>query len=102
VSEKRKERSPRNRTITLTQAEMQFYGSRLIRLEGPVTLQEILDRTICQDTFEILDWLPACSVDLLFVDPPYNLSKSFNGRPSNQMSLSEYEQWLESWLKKLV
>ncbi len=81
---------------------MQFYRSRLIRLEGPVTLQEILDRTICQDTFEILDWLPACSVDLLFVDPPYNLSKSFNGRPSNQMSLSEYEQWLESWLKKLV
>lgn len=102
MNKKWKERAPRNRTITLTEAEIRFYKSRLIRLEGPTTLQEILDRTICQDTFEILDRLPACSVDLLFVDPPYNLSKSFNGRPFSQMSLSEYEQWLESWLEKLV
>ena len=73
-----------------------------MRLHGPVTLQEIIDRTICQDLFEILDWLPASSVDLLFADPPYNVAKSFNQRSFTQVSLLEYEQWLESWLKKLV
>lgn len=102
MPEKGKERAPRNRTITLTEAEQRFYQSRLIQLHGPVTLQEIIDRTICQDVFEILHWLPSCSVDLLFADPPYNLSKSFNKRSFTQVSLSEYEQWLESWLEKFV
>jgi len=97
-----KKRAPRNRTITLTEEEQRFYRSRLIRLQGAATLQEIVDRTICQDIFEVLDWLPACSVDLLFADPPYNLTKSFNERSFTQISLSEYEQWLESWLKKLA
>lgn len=97
-----KKRAPRNRTITLTEEEQRFYRSRLIRLQGAATLQEIVDRTICQDIFEVLDWLPACSVDLLFADPPYNLTKSFNERSFTQIPLSEYEQWLESWLKKLA
>ena len=102
MPEKGKERAPRNRTITLTEAEQRFYQSRLIQLHGPVTMQEIADRTVCQDVFEILDWLPSCSVDLLFADPPYNLSKSFNERSFARVCLSEYEQWLESWLEKLV
>ncbi len=50
----------------------------------------------------MLDYLPEQFVDLLFVDPPYNLSKSFNGRTFSQMSLDEYETWLDSWLAPLV
>lgn len=102
MAEGKRKRAPRNRTIALTEAEQQFYQSRLVRLQGPATLREIIDRTICQDIFEILEWLPACSVDLFFADPPYNLSKSFNEHPFTQISLPEYEQWLESWLRKLV
>jgi site-specific DNA-methyltransferase (adenine-specific) len=96
------ERAPRNRTITLTETERQCYRSRLVRLHGPATLAEIVNRTICQDVFEILDWLPARSVDLVFADPPYNLTKSFNGRSFAQVSLPEYEQWIESWLPRLA
>ena len=102
MTEQRKKRAPRNRTKTLDEAERQFYQSRPMRLCRPVLLQEVIDRTICQDVFEVLDWLPACSVDLLFADPPYNLTKSFNKRSFAQVALSEYEQWLESWLEKLV
>lgn len=61
-----------------------------------------MDRTICQNLLELLPYLPTHFVDLLFIDPPYNLSKSFNGRNFNQMSLAEYEAWLESWLASLV
>jgi site-specific DNA-methyltransferase (adenine-specific) len=95
-------RAPRNRTITLTEAERQFYRARLVRLHGPATLAEVVNRTICQDVFEILDWLPARSVDLIFADPPYNLTKAFNGRSFGQVSLPEYEEWIESWLGRLA
>ena len=95
-------RAPRNRTITLTEAERQCYRARLLRLNGPTTLAEIVNRTICQDVFEILDWLPARSVDLVFADPPYNLTKAFNGRSFAHVSLPEYEEWIESWLGRLA
>lgn len=102
MTEQIKKRAPRNRTVTLTETERQFYRSRLMQLRGPTTLHEVIDRTICQDVFDILDWLPANSIDLLFADPPYNLTKSFHGHSFTPVSLLEYERWLESWLSKLV
>jgi len=53
VSEKTT-RAPRNRTLVLTETDQQLYRSRLLRLGGPATLDEIMDRTICQDVFELL------------------------------------------------
>jgi 16S rRNA G966 N2-methylase RsmD len=66
----------RNRTICISSDEMSLYRDRLIKLSGNVTSQEIENRTISQDIFTILDWLPESFVDLLFIDPPYNLTKS--------------------------
>lgn len=99
---KEKKRAPLNRTITLSDKERYLYCSRLIQLEGSAQVQDILNKTIHQDLFKILGWLPDNFIDLLFVDPPYNLDKSFNGRPFREMSLDEYERWLNSWLSKLV
>jgi site-specific DNA-methyltransferase (adenine-specific) len=101
VSSKKK-RAPRNRTITLTQAEKDAYKANLLKLSGPVEIDEILNSTIHQNLFDILDWLPTNSVDLLFADPPYNLTKTFNTQSFSEVSLTEYETWLDSWLKKLV
>ncbi len=95
-------RSPRNKTIRLSEAEVQRYRSRLLRLSGPVTLEKLLDRTICQDALEVFPWLPSRSVDLLFLDPPYNLSKTFGERSFARMSLADYEAWMEQWLSQLV
>ncbi len=96
-----KDRAPRNRTITLTDEEQGLYASRCLRLDGPTPLEAIVNRTIQQDLFALLDWLPVASVDLLFADPPYNLSKSFNGRPFTPLSLTDYEAWLTTWLLPL-
>jgi hypothetical protein len=68
MAEETRRRAGRNRTITLTAEEKARYQRRLLTLDGPVTLSQILDRTICQDLFQIVHWLPAASVDLLFVD----------------------------------
>ena len=64
-------------------------------------LSDIVDRTICQDVFRLLDWLPGRSVDLIFADPPYNLSKSYRRTAFRHVSSAEYEEWLESWVSKL-
>ncbi len=95
-------RAPRNRTITLTAEEQARYQGRLVRLDSPSPAEAILNQTICQNLFDVLDFLPDHFVDLLFLDPPYNLAKSFNGRNFSQMSLAEYETWLESWLAPLI
>lgn len=94
--------APRNRTIQLTEAERSLYRSRLLRISRPVTPADILNHTIHQDLFELLDWLPVNFVDLLFVDPPYNLNKRFNGMTTRRRSPLEYIDWLDSWMARLV
>jgi site-specific DNA-methyltransferase (adenine-specific) len=96
-----KRRAPRNRTIALSDADSARVGKRLVRLDRPATADELLGRTICQDLFEIIDFLPSQFVDLLIVDPPYNLDRSFNGRAFKQQSNDAYAQWLDSWLASI-
>jgi site-specific DNA-methyltransferase (adenine-specific) len=93
-----KNRAPRNRTIILTEEDRRRYRKRLKQLHTPVRLAEVLDSTICQDTFEVLDFLPGQSFDLVFADPPYNLTKAFNRTVFKEIDLEEYEAWLDSWL----
>lgn len=95
-------RAPRNRTITLSAAERELYQSRLLRLKGQATFSEIENSTINQDLFGVLDLLPSSFADLIFVDPPYNLTKSFNGAVFKERPIDQYAQWLESWFSKVL
>ncbi len=95
-------RAPRNRTLTLSEKEKQKYRQELLRATGPVTQERILNKVINQDVFEAVSFLPSGFVDLLFVDPPYNLTKTFNGRTFKQTGTSEYMDWVDSWLKEMV
>lgn len=95
-------KAPRNRTLALSAAEAQLYGDRLLRLDGPAALADVLNRTIQQDLFAVLDWLPAGCVDLLFLDPPYNLDKTFHAVRFKRRPAAEYQTWLESWLPRLL
>ena len=97
-----KQRAPRNRTLTLADHERATFVPRLVTLDGPVALRAIENRTICSDLFRVADYLPDSFVDLLFVDPPYNIDKSFNGTPFREVSVVEYGQWVESWLIKVI
>ncbi|GAB6170871.1 hypothetical protein JCM15765_03490 [Paradesulfitobacterium aromaticivorans] len=97
-----KARAKLNRTLTLTTEETDLYAKKLVHLVQKVELNEILNKTINQDLFEALDLLPATFVDLLFIDPPYNLTKNFNGKTFSQMDVQKYSAWLESWLSRLL
>ncbi len=96
-----KRRAPRNRTLTLSDAERGQFRSRLLTLDGAVPFATVENCIIRQDVFSVLDWLPPQSVDLLFADPPYNLSKNFDGKPFTPMPPDAYETWLESWVSQL-
>lgn len=93
-----KNRAPRNRTIELTDEDTIVYGKRLLYAKDFGEKVNFENKTICGDTFEILKNLPEKTFDLLFADPPYNLTKNFGENSFRQTSLDEYESWLESWL----
>ncbi len=95
-------RAPLNRTMTLSDDEVIRYKSSLTRLESPATLENVRDKLFCQDVFTALPHLPDHSVDLMFADPPYNLTKSFNDRKFKQVSTEDYAVWLDSWLSLTV
>ena len=95
-----KNRAPRNRTLTLSATELAAYCP--YKLSGSVTAAQILNQIINQDLFELLDWLPSAFVDLLFIDPPYNLTKSFGEASFRERSVANYQLWLESWFPKLL
>jgi len=102
MNSENKNRAPRNRTIVLNEDDHLRYAPRLKQPTHSVPLSEVLDSTLCQDAFVALDFLPPCSVDLVFADPPYNLTKTFNGRKFEQVDLKQYEIWLGTWLKKIT
>src|SRR5690242_8807438 len=95
-------RAPLNRTLTLSEAELARFKAELKQLESPAAKVEIYDRVFCQDVFDLLPKLPDRSVDLMFADPPYNLTKSFNERKFRETSIEEYSEWLDSWLSQTV
>lgn len=54
------------------------------------------------DSFTELPKLKPRMFDLLFADPPYNLSKSFGKEAFKQTTTAAYEKWLDSWLRLCV
>lgn len=97
-----KSRAPRNRTLALTDRDRDDLSRRLISLSQKVEPADILNQTICQDLLAALPHLPQHFVDLLIVDPPYNLTKTFNGSRFKQRDRSAYSDWLDSWIAPLV
>jgi site-specific DNA-methyltransferase (adenine-specific) len=95
-------RAPANRTLMLSDEELLRYKRELARLDAPATLNSVRDRVFCQDVFTAFAHLPNRFVDLLFADPPYNLTKSFNDRRFKKTSIDEYAEWLDSWLSQTV
>jgi len=76
------------------------------------SLQNWLDRVVCGDCLDVLERLPAQSVDMIFADPPYNLQlRNELVRTDGSLvdavddawdqfdSFAEYDQFTRAWLK---
>ena len=91
-----------NRSLRLTEAELIKYSSQSMHLQKPQKLRSITNRVINQDIFSAVKYLPEKFIDLLFIDPPYNITKKFNRVAFKEMNNNDYEDWLDSWLSKLI
>ena len=97
-----KKRAPLNRTINISDAEIKSYTVKLLKLNRKIFVSDISGKIIHQDLFEVMDFLPDNFVDLLFLDPPYNLNKNFSSVSFKEMKISDYEIWIDNWISKLL
>src|SRR5690606_37855520 len=63
---------------------------------------ELQNKLIKGNLFDVLGILPDNFIDLLIIDPPYNLQKKFNSSEFKEMNEEEYSEWIDSWLSKMV
>jgi len=97
-----KVRAPRNRTLTISPSEENELKDLVVSSARDLDLRQIRNRVICGDAFCVLPCLEPKSVDLVFCDPPYNLTKIFGSEKFTQTSNEKYEKWLDSWIKLCV
>jgi len=95
-----KKRAGRNRTITLTDIEREKYKNELLYL--PINQDTVVNKIICGDMFQATKYIPQQSVDLLFVDPPYNMNKKFNKNKFSKMDMGKYVNWMDSWFQLIL
>ena len=83
-------KSSRNKTIDFDAADGAHYLERCLHVSGTPRIQDILDRTICGDLFEIISCLPGAFADLMIADPPYNLDKQYGDTAFHRLAAEEY------------
>ena len=94
--------APRNRTLTLSETERNELNRKLLTLSSSVAIADAINKTILGNLFEVLDFLPDGFADLIFIDPPYNLSKDFGTVKFKAGSPESYQEYLESWFPQVV
>ncbi len=89
-----------NRTIVLTEEEKTKLKTQLVFADsdGPLPYE---NSTICADLLQALPKLPDAFADLIIIDPPYNLTKDFNGTKFAARTNQAYEEYLDSWLPQV-
>lgn len=90
-----KKRAPRNRTVTLQENEICSLQEKLVTEKN--ISSNIINKTLHGDILSMLKYIPDEFADLIIIDPPYNLSKNFNGSKFNAMSESDYDDYLNIW-----
>ena len=94
-------KSQRNKTIDIGFEDGKVYFDKLVDASKTDDFN-IENKIILGDNLKVMDKLPRNFVDLLIVDPPYNLSKNYNGYKFNQISDEEYEKYTINWINKAI
>ncbi len=94
-------KSQRNKTIDIGFEDGKVYFDKLVDASKTDDFN-IENKIILGDSLKVMDKLPRSFVDLLIVDPPYNLSKNYNGYKFNQISDKEYEKYTINWINKAI
>ena len=97
----KKERAANNRTLTLLQDEIEPLRARLITEQNIEKDTCLVNKTLNGDILTMLEYVPDNFADLIIIDPPYNLSKNFNGMKFSSRTDESYDAYLETWFPKV-
>ena len=89
-------KSDRNKTIVVEDFEKQLLMEKLVT-KTDINM-DLINKIILGDIFEIGKALPKNFVDLLILDPPYNLSKNFGKVDFKQSTIENYTDYVDSFL----
>ena len=95
-------KSHRNKTIDFSLKEGQKYFDRCVDGRSELSINKIINKTINGDAFEVMKDMPRKFIDLLIVDPPYNLSKDYHGNRFEKTDNESYAKYTERWLKLVI
>ena len=96
-----KKRASRNQTIELSETDRERLSLRIVADSKNIKLTTPYQFTVFGDYSSIVPALPDNFIDLLILDPPYNLNKSFNGRKFNRRSVEDYSHYLDEIITNL-
>jgi site-specific DNA-methyltransferase (adenine-specific) len=97
-----KQRAARNRTITLSPKQENEHLIRCVKPVGLSKRKRNTDIIIHGDCFDVLSNIPHNCVDLLIVDPPYNLDKTFGKNTFHKMKSANYMEFTRKWLTAVM
>ncbi|MEI0478101.1 site-specific DNA-methyltransferase [Brachyspira pulli] len=95
-------RSSKNKTIILDENDSQKFSQRLVSLKEKTSLEFIINKTICDDFFKSIEYLPDNFIDLTIIDPPYNLNKDFGNLNFRKKSDDDYLQYIDSFISLII
>ena len=87
-------RGPMNRTLVLTESDRDRLQPRLLDAAALLPQAPLPTGTLWGDCLQLASQMPHQSVDLLILDPPYNLTKNFHGYQFTQQRVEDYTAWL--------
>jgi site-specific DNA-methyltransferase (adenine-specific) len=90
-----KKRTPMNRSLTLTDEERDRLRFRVLKSSPDTRFAEFPAGTLQGNSVDLAKVLPQNKVDLLILDPPYNLDKDFDGYRFSKQSVDTYTVWLD-------
>ncbi len=93
--------APRNRTLTITKKEIEEYSKNLVTINESIVKKNLLNKTLNNDVFSIIQYLPNKFIDLLIIDPPYNMNKTFGAAKFKASSIEKYSDWLDGLIQGL-
>lgn len=93
-----KKRAERNRTLTILPQEEEVLKKNIETLQTVSRSKDFINKTVNANLMDVLPLIPDGFANLIIIDPPYNLTKDFNGMKFNAMKEDRYEAYLDSWL----
>ncbi len=97
-----KQRASRNQTLVCKQEEIDRLSTDICCVDNPVSIEDIIGKVIAGDIFNVAENLPKGFVDCLILDPPYNLSKNYNGNFFKEKDKNSYRKWFHQVIELLI